>query len=1147
METRQPFKALSRICLNNWHYIDKKVLTLSEGINFFTGHSGSGKSTVIDALQIVLYASTDGRGFFNKAAADDSDRSLIEYLRGMVNISENNEAQYLRNQNFSSTIVLELTQTNTGEKQCVGVVFDVETASNEIGRLFFWHAGEFLEGNYRIGKRTMTTLELREYMQRTFPAERFYCGPSNERFRRQLYDIYLGGLDMEKFPRLFKRAIPFRMNIKLEEFVKEYICMEQDIHIEDLQESVMQYGRMRGKIEETLEEIRRLEQIGECYRDYDGKRETAKLCAYQIERLEMLRLESQVQECRDKIEDRKEEIASGKQRQTRLEEEQSGLMKEYEEIILQIADSGYSGMEAELGAVSETLTRLEDSRTRWQQTAERLREWKEKDITPNQVIWDIDQFAKEMISEEELQRLKDSLGDIQEELEGQRQEADAKLRQIKKEEREAREELKALKQGKKAYPRELEEAKFELRGRLHERCGKFINVQILADLLDLKDERWQNAVEGYMGNNKLLLIVEPAYAKTAMDIYQEMDKKKFFRASVLDTERVMQEAHPVRKGALAEEVRAKEPYVQAYIDFFLGNVMKCETVEELRDCRIGITPDCVLYHSFRLQHIKPENYTRCAYIGEVSMRQRILRLEEQCQSLQEERLPCQEELEAIRRMMQMELLNQPAEDYLGWLTDIREISGKKRRKNQLEEKMSKLKSESVDAWEAQKKELQNRQDEKKAQIARVQETIWNDQKEIEKLREDLLEAESGIAEQRRKLAREFSRAETESKDGGGEQREDGIAAAERVGVIETSVRYEEEFQRYLSGRKSVNYDYLKRQRLSDLYPLREAEEVSYQKLVEERSSYVRSYPNRTFSTAIKENTCYDELLESLSCDDLEAFRESAKEQARSAVEHFKDDFIFKIRSAIREAYQRKDELNRIISGLDFGKDKYQFVITKNKGADGRFYKMFMDDALQIHPSQLTDSMENQLNMFTIEHEDQYAELMNELINIFIPPENATQEELNEAKKNMDKYADYRTYLSFDMQQIVHGRKDMAIGLGRMIKKNSGGEGQNPLYVALLASFAQVYKINTPAKLRRNPTIRLVILDEAFSKMDAEKVASCISLIRGLGFQAVISATNDKIQNYLENVDKTFVYANPDKRHISIQEFEKKDFGELILV
>ena len=103
---QQKFEALNRVCLNNWHYIDRRVLSFSHGINFFTGHSGSGKSTVIDALQILLYANTDGRGFFNKAAADDSDRSLMEYLRGMVSIGDNNEYTYLRNHNFSSTIVL---------------------------------------------------------------------------------------------------------------------------------------------------------------------------------------------------------------------------------------------------------------------------------------------------------------------------------------------------------------------------------------------------------------------------------------------------------------------------------------------------------------------------------------------------------------------------------------------------------------------------------------------------------------------------------------------------------------------------------------------------------------------------------------------------------------------------------------------------------------------------------------------------------------------------------------------------------------------------------------------------------------------------------------------------------------------------------
>lgn len=127
-------------------------------------------------------------------------------------------------------------------------------------------------------------------------------------------------------------------------------------------------------------------------------------------------------------------------------------------------------------------------------------------------------------------------------------------------------------------------------------------------------------------------------------------------------------------------------------------------------------------------------------------------------------------------------------------------------------------------------------------------------------------------------------------------------------------------------------------------------------------------------------------------------------------------------------------------------------------------------------------------------------MMNDLIHIFIPPENASAREQEEAKKNMEKYADYRTYLSFEMEQIVEGEERLVIGLSKMIKKNSGGEGQNPLYVALLASFAQAYHINLSPKLSRRPTIRLVVLDEAFSKMDAEKVASCIELIRGLGFQ-----------------------------------------------
>ena len=50
---------------------------------------------------------------------------------------------------------------------------------------------------------------------------------------------------------------------------------------------------------------------------------------------------------------------------------------------------------------------------------------------------------------------------------------------------------------------------------------------------------------------------------------------------------------------------------------------------------------------------------------------------------------------------------------------------------------------------------------------------------------------------------------------------------------------------------------------------------------------------------------YEKQLSNLECDNLEKYREEAQEQARAAVEHFKVDFVSKIRYAIKEAYQKK--------------------------------------------------------------------------------------------------------------------------------------------------------------------------------------------------------------------------------------------------
>ncbi len=106
--------------------------------------------------------------------------------------------------------------------------------------------------------------------------------------------------------------------------------------------------------------------------------------------------------------------------------------------------------------------------------------------------------------------------------------------------------------------------------------------------------------------------------------------------------------------------------------------------------------------------------------------------------------------------------------------------------------------------------------------------------------------------------------------------------------------------------------------------------------------------------------------------------------------------------------------------------------------------MFMDDALQIKPSDLDMGLDNQLNLFTMEHESQYGPLINELIDIFIPPDHATPEEMETAKRNMEKYADYRTYLSFDMQQLIQNEDEtIKIRLSKMIRKTPAARGRTP--------------------------------------------------------------------------------------------------------
>ena len=60
-------------------------------------------------------------------------------------------------------------------------------------------------------------------------------------------------------------------------------------------------------------------------------------------------------------------------------------------------------------------------------------------------------------------------------------------------------------------------------------------VRILCQLLNITDESWRNAVEGYLNRQKFYLLVDPEDFDVAVSVYERLRKrKKLYGAGIIN-------------------------------------------------------------------------------------------------------------------------------------------------------------------------------------------------------------------------------------------------------------------------------------------------------------------------------------------------------------------------------------------------------------------------------------------------------------------------------------------------------------------------------------------------------------------------------------------------------------------------------------
>ena len=142
--------------------------------------------------------------------------------------------------------------------------------------------------------------------------------------------------------------------------------------------------------------------------------------------------------------------------------------------------------------------------------------------------------------------------------------------------------------------------------------------------------------------------------------------------------------------------------------------------------------------------------------------------------------------------------------------------------------------------------------------------------------------------------------------------------------------------------------------------------------------------------------------------------------------------------------------------------------------NGQFYEMLTAEELDMQGVRSTDGLDGQLSFGEDAFYQKYEAQIKRLTEKFMPPkeDDAVCERKTCTSEDMEKYADYRNYLDLQYVRAVRRTKDGNVkknSVDDMAGRDSGGEGQNPKYVALLGGICYAVSCSRASRDTKDPS------------------------------------------------------------------------------
>ncbi len=1051
---------MNRLRLINWHYLSNETIEF-KGSNLFSGENGAGKSTVLDAIQMILTTNTHR---FNQAANSDSKRSLKTYVRGKTG-EEGNE--YLRKGAVISYVAIEMYEESKDRFFVLGLKTDSPDLESDVRRKWFCEEGSFEQLSFIVNNKPAMDNEFKNNGRKiTFIHT---DKEAKNRFRHRLGHL------QDSFFELLPKSIAFKPMKDVKSFVSQFILPEKEVDIEALRENINNLKEMQGIVEQIKRQVSQLEDIQNTYSDIRN-------IDRQILVIDLLIKIAEYGTNRDNAEKLKNKIAADTQRLVQLRSESGSLDNEYNALNEKYADllsALKSGENAILiNRIKSDIGSAEKDRYAAKQAADKLDEQLRRLKAARKGIPSLIQISDQSLgileghdADAEVRNrivvdIKSCFEKAKTDIDSERITCTAVQQKLTAELNRLSEEIKGLEQNKITYNPNVVKLKGLIEQELANR-GINAPVYVLADLLEISEENknWQNAVEGYLNTQRFYLIVEPQYYDIAASVY-DRNKAHVHTAAVVNTARLDTNTS-AEENSLASVIVTENRYAKAFVCYVLNKVRMCSSADELKQYETSVTSGCMLYQGKALRKINPDIY-RMPYIGKYALQKQLEIKKKEYAEKKTEKEKAESRIKAANSAL----------DLIGYCNfeTLADVITSPLELKRINEKLSKLNNDLKEA-------------ENDPTYLQLQEKAALLKKEVDqaKSRRDGIIIE--ITEITSSINTDTSTMiEHETAANHNEQDIKEMSEGNDAALSEARKKYDDHKRTKSSDTIYTNYQ-----------PRKAALQNSRNDKVNALNVKQSKYKDGDLGTGLSVMGIYSEEYNTLTRHDLIAYEEKLTAIRNNCEIEFRESFLVKMRENIEKARELFKDLNKTLKPIYYGNDSYQFSYPPDS-SKRKLYEMIMSNFNL-----------GEFNLFSTQFDKEYHDEMEELFSKLTASDEKGEDVIRE-------YTDYRSYMDYDIDIVTRDGRSQKFS--KIYREKSGGETQTPYYVAIAASFAQIY--NT------GETVRVIMLDEAFDKMDEERIRSMMDFFKSQDFQIILAAPSTRLELIGEQTDNiVMVYSDAD--------------------